>query len=89
MKNTLRRSVVCLESSGPEVATNEPLALEHSEAVEEPRTMSHLGHYTDSASANNLEHHKNTWRSIGEIIAREIAPDVARLVREKQAEGRK
>lgn len=86
MKNTLQGNGVCLESSGPEGASNTTPALDINQTLGGP-VMPVARHYTDSAPADNPEQPENTWRTIGEVIARDIAPEIARRVREKQAEG--
>ena len=50
--------------------------------------MSHRGQYTDSASADNPQDVAPNWQSIGKVLAREVAPEVARLVRERQEGGK-
>lgn len=43
--------------------------------------------YTDCTAARNADRVAPDWRRIGEVIAREIAPEIARRVREEQREG--
>jgi len=40
-------------------------------------------HYIDSEPADNREQSSNNWQSIGKIVARQIAEEVARRVRKK------
>jgi len=40
-------------------------------------------HYIDSEPADNREQPKSNWQSIGEIVARQVAEEVARRVRKK------
>lgn len=73
--------------NGPRKRANADPALDTRTYGGGPTMPENTGKLQQNDSASNPEH-LGTWQQVGEVIARQIAPEVARRVRERQEGGK-
>ena len=89
MRNPLQNMGVSLTVIGTGGVCRATRSLDITRTREVQDMPDNVGNIGSVESASNTKPQDDTWQPIGAVIARQIAHEVARRVREKQAEGGK